>query len=92
MKLVSSSLILTIATTLTTVMVGSIISGYSFANAAVRNISPAADIPTAAILIAKGEFKPLAKQLQGKPVVVDIYASWCGGCKNIVPLLLALAY
>jgi thiol-disulfide isomerase/thioredoxin len=27
----------------------------------------------------------LAKQLQGKPVVVDIYASWCPGCKNIAP-------
>jgi thiol-disulfide isomerase/thioredoxin len=27
----------------------------------------------------------LAKQLQGKPVVVDIYASWCPACKNIAP-------
>jgi thiol-disulfide isomerase/thioredoxin len=23
--------------------------------------------------------------LQGKPVVVDIYASWCPACKNIAP-------
>ncbi|MBJ7901352.1 MAG: redoxin domain-containing protein [Cyanobacteria bacterium RI_101] len=30
---------------------------------------------------------PLAKQLQGKPVVVDIYASWCSACKNIAPTL-----
>lgn len=28
---------------------------------------------------------PLAKKLQGKPVVVDIYASWCSACKNIAP-------
>jgi thiol-disulfide isomerase/thioredoxin len=30
---------------------------------------------------------PLAKQLQGKPVVVDIYASWCPACQNIAPTL-----
>ncbi|GAB4238930.1 MAG: hypothetical protein Kow0049_25940 [Stanieria sp.] len=30
---------------------------------------------------------PLAQQLQGKPVVVDIYASWCPACKNIAPTL-----
>ena len=29
----------------------------------------------------------MAKKLQGKPVVVDIYASWCPGCKNIAPTL-----
>jgi thiol-disulfide isomerase/thioredoxin len=27
----------------------------------------------------------LAKQLHGKPVVVDIYASWCPACANIAP-------
>jgi thiol-disulfide isomerase/thioredoxin len=30
---------------------------------------------------------PLAQKLQGKPVLVDIYASWCPGCKNIAPTL-----
>ncbi len=28
---------------------------------------------------------PLSQKLQGKPVVVDIYASWCPACKNIAP-------
>ncbi|MCW6037648.1 thioredoxin family protein [Spirulina subsalsa FACHB-351] len=30
---------------------------------------------------------PLAPELQGKPVVVDIYASWCSACENIAPTL-----
>jgi len=29
----------------------------------------------------------LAEQLQGKPVVVDIYASWCSACRNVAPTL-----
>jgi thiol-disulfide isomerase/thioredoxin len=30
---------------------------------------------------------PLAQELQGRPVVVDVYASWCPACKNIAPTL-----
>ncbi|MDJ0508514.1 MAG: thioredoxin family protein [Crocosphaera sp.] len=30
---------------------------------------------------------PLAKELQGKPVVVDIHATWCSACKNVAPTL-----
>ena len=37
-------------------------------------------------LIARAE-NALARQLQGKPVVVDIYASWCPACRNIAPVL-----
>lgn len=39
------------------------------------------------ILLSQHSAKPLAKELQGKPVVVDIYATWCPGCKNIAPTL-----
>lgn len=42
---------------------------------------------TASQLIAQVNSGPLAKELQGKPVVVDIYATWCPGCKNIAPTL-----
>jgi thiol-disulfide isomerase/thioredoxin len=33
---------------------------------------------------------PLAKELQGKPTVVDVYASWCPACKAIAPTLSSL--
>jgi len=44
-------------------------------------------------VVSKGTFSiaqanpSLARQLQGKPVVVDIYASWCPACKNVAPTL-----
>ena len=33
---------------------------------------------------------PLAPSLQGQPVVVEIYASWCGACQTIKPVLESL--
>jgi thiol-disulfide isomerase/thioredoxin len=33
---------------------------------------------------------PLAQKLQGKPVVVDVYASWCPACQNVAPTLATL--
>jgi len=43
-----------------------------------------------AATIASSATGPLAKQLQGKPVVVDIYANWCPACRNIAPTLSGL--
>jgi thiol-disulfide isomerase/thioredoxin len=48
---------------------------------------PSGKLATTSQLLAKVEKSPLAKQLQGKPVVVDIYASWCRNCRNIEPTL-----
>ncbi len=31
--------------------------------------------------------RPLARELQGKPVVVDIYSSSCGACRALAPTL-----
>lgn len=45
---------------------------------------------TQEVAIASSATNPLAEQLQGKPVVVDIYADWCAGCKKIKPTLEAL--
>jgi thiol-disulfide isomerase/thioredoxin len=38
-------------------------------------------------VVAKAPAGGLAAELQGKPVVVDIYASWCPACKNVAPTL-----
>ncbi|MFM2430442.1 MAG: hypothetical protein RLZZ511_1655 [Cyanobacteriota bacterium] len=41
--------------------------------------------PKSSILVAQN--RGLAKQLQGKPVVVNVHASWCSACKTVSPVL-----
>jgi thiol-disulfide isomerase/thioredoxin len=37
------------------------------------------------------EFHMLLTQLEGSPVVVNVWASWCGPCKTEAPMLAAAA-
>ncbi|WP_310415261.1 thioredoxin domain-containing protein [Chamaesiphon sp. OTE_8_metabat_110] len=80
MKLLPISATLAIAITLIATTVGSIATTQT-------NFTSSARSTVAPKLIAQGTPTPLAAQLQGKPVVVDIYASWCPGCRNIAPTL-----
>jgi thiol-disulfide isomerase/thioredoxin len=41
--------------------------------------------PQSPVLIAQNH--GLAKPLQGKPVVVNVHASWCPACKTVAPVL-----
>jgi thiol-disulfide isomerase/thioredoxin len=80
MKFLPTVSFLAIAATLATTTVASI--------ATISNTAtPSVQSPATATLIAQDETSPLAKKLQGKPVVVDVYATWCPGCKNIAPTL-----
>ncbi len=78
MKLSATAKVLAVVVTLT--------SGTIVGINALHAASPAAKFAANGQLLAKAD-TALAKQLQGKPVVVDIYASWCPGCKNIAPTL-----
>jgi thiol-disulfide isomerase/thioredoxin len=80
MKSLLTTSILAIAATLATTTFGSTAAIPTAATSSVN-------VPATGRLIAQGETMPLAAKLQGKPVIVDIYATWCPGCKNIAPTL-----
>ena len=57
------------------------------ANPCASKTNPCASKANPCASKAKSVGGPLAKELQGKPVVVDVFATWCPGCKNIAPTL-----
>ncbi len=77
----NQSALVKIFTIVATLATGTIVS-----MKAIQATIPSASSHIDGTLLAKAD-TALAKQLQGKPVVVDIYASWCPGCKNIAPTL-----
>ncbi len=52
------------------------------------NVANANQVKEVAVKTTKAQ--PLAQELQGKPVVVDIFATWCAGCRKIKPTLEAI--
>lgn len=54
---------------------------------AIAQTNPCAAKPNPCASKLKNVGGPLAKELQGKPVVVDIYATWCPACKTLEPTL-----
>ncbi|UFP96033.1 TlpA family protein disulfide reductase [Gloeobacter morelensis] len=94
MYLCVSSLLFSTAVAVETVIVASVAAPAAQANpcaaktnpcAAKKNPCAAKTNPCAAKTTSVGG--PLAKELQGEPLIVDVYASWCAACKNIEPTL-----
>jgi thiol-disulfide isomerase/thioredoxin len=62
----------------------------SKANPCASKANPCASKANPCASKAKTSGGALAAELQGKPVIVDIYASWCPACKNVAPALATL--
>ena len=78
--------------TLTLVATVGIMTTLAACNNATDNPSASVneEVKTEEVATASSANQALAQELQGKPVVVDIYADWCAGCKKIKPTLEAL--
>jgi thiol-disulfide isomerase/thioredoxin len=56
-------------------------------NNAVAQADPCASKANPCASKAQSVGGPLSQALRGKPVVVDVFATWCPACKNIAPTL-----
>lgn len=75
----------------TTVFLGLMLGNITMlALAANAAITPVTTAPLQTIAQSGNVGGTLAKKLQGKPVVVEIYASWCPACKNVAPTIAEL--
>jgi thiol-disulfide isomerase/thioredoxin len=74
---------------LTTIFLGLILGSLTTLELAAQAIGAqptvlSSQAPATAIAQSGGA---LADRLQGKPVVVEIYASWCPACRNVAPTI-----
>jgi thiol-disulfide isomerase/thioredoxin len=53
-------------------------------------LAPALILSAETKVVAQSAATPLAKELQGKPAIVEVYADWCPFCKSAAPTLSSL--
>ena len=67
-----------------------LITQASLLTVAAAALSATAQPGFSGVRIARTAGAPLAKALQGKPTVVEVYADWCPGCQGIKSTLSTL--